>query len=68
MAMSKGKKWLILAAIVALVAVPVVMRGNRGGEVKQVEIETVGKKVISPDCPRLRQPSPTRPRSAWSRK
>ena len=48
MAISRGKKWLLLGVIVALIAVPVLMRKTRGGEAKEVEIETVGKKVISP--------------------
>jgi HlyD family secretion protein len=48
MAMTTGKKWLVLGIIAVLIAVPVLMRATRGGEKKQVEIETVGKKVISP--------------------
>jgi HlyD family secretion protein len=48
MALSRGRKWLILGVIAALIAVPVIMRGRGGGDAKEVEIETVGKKVISP--------------------
>jgi HlyD family secretion protein len=46
--MTKRGKWLIGIGILALIAVPVLLKSNRGGEDKQVEIETVGKRVISP--------------------
>ncbi|MEO8306535.1 MAG: efflux RND transporter periplasmic adaptor subunit [Pseudomonadota bacterium] len=46
--MTKGGKWLIAAGIVALLAIPVALRSHRGGNTKQVEIETVEKRVISP--------------------
>jgi HlyD family secretion protein len=46
--MKKSGKWIVGLVVVALVAVPLVMRKGRGGDEKQVEIETVGKKVISP--------------------
>jgi HlyD family secretion protein len=46
--MTKRGKWLIAVGIVALLAVPVVLRSHRSGNSKQVEIEAVGKKVISP--------------------
>jgi HlyD family secretion protein len=46
--MTKSSKWLIAAGIVVLLAVPVILRGRSGGEVKKVEVETVEKRVISP--------------------
>jgi HlyD family secretion protein len=46
--MTKRGKWLIAVGIVALLAVPVVLRSHRSGNSKQVEIETVGRRVISP--------------------
>jgi HlyD family secretion protein len=42
------KNIFILVGVLALVLTPVVLRLARGGEVKQVEIETVSRKVISP--------------------
>jgi HlyD family secretion protein len=47
--MTSGKKTLLLVAgLVLLVAVPVGMNMKRGGEVKEVEAETVEARVISP--------------------
>jgi HlyD family secretion protein len=43
----RGKTFLILG-IVLVLALPVALRVTRGGEVKQVEMQKVGKKVISP--------------------
>jgi HlyD family secretion protein len=39
---------LLAAGLVVLVALPVVMRMTRGGEAKQVEMQTVETRVISP--------------------
>jgi HlyD family secretion protein len=46
--MTKRGKWLLAVGIVALLTIPVVMRSHRNSDSKQVEIATVGKKVISP--------------------
>jgi HlyD family secretion protein len=46
--MTSGKKWLIFVGILALVSVPVAMQMKRGGDVKEVEVETVEAHVISP--------------------
>jgi HlyD family secretion protein len=45
---SKQKKWVVIAALVLLIGVPVAMRAMRGGEVKQVTVETVEARTISP--------------------
>jgi HlyD family secretion protein len=46
--MTKMKKGLILAGVLVLLLAPVALRLKRGGEVKQVEIQTAAKQVISP--------------------
>jgi HlyD family secretion protein len=46
--MSSSGKTFVVLGIVALLAIPVVMRLVRGGESKQVEMQTIGKRVISP--------------------
>ena len=47
--MSSGlKKTLVLLVLAALIAVPVLKHTKRGGEVKQVDVETVATHVISP--------------------
>jgi HlyD family secretion protein len=42
------KKLLVVAVLALVVAVPVVMHTRRGGEAKQVEVETIEARVISP--------------------
>jgi HlyD family secretion protein len=46
--MNKAVKWIVPAVVLALVAVPVVQRMRRGGDVKEAEIQVVGKQLISP--------------------
>ena len=46
--MSRRRTWLILGAVVALVTVPVALKLSRGGAPKQLEIEAVAKRVLSP--------------------
>lgn len=46
--MNKAVKWIVAAVVLALVAVPVVQRMRRGGDVKEAEIQVVGKQLISP--------------------
>jgi HlyD family secretion protein len=46
--MNKAVKWIVPAVVLALVAVPVVQRMKRGGDVKEAEIQVVGKQLISP--------------------
>jgi HlyD family secretion protein len=46
--MTSKKKLLVIAALVLVIAVPVVLKITRGGEVKEVELETVEARVISP--------------------
>lgn len=45
---SQQKKWVVIVALALLVGVPVAMRASRGGEVKQVTVETVEARTISP--------------------
>lgn len=45
--MKKGKIFLV-CGLALLVALPLVMRKYRGGEVKQVEVQTVEQRVITP--------------------
>lgn len=42
------RKWLVLAGIVLVIAVPVALSLIRGGEAKPVEIETAGLHAIAP--------------------
>ena len=42
------RKWIVLAVVVLVVAVPVTLSLLRGGEAKQVEIEAVDLRAISP--------------------
>jgi HlyD family secretion protein len=44
----KNKKLLIVGALVALVALSVAISKGRGGDAKEVEIQTVEKRVITP--------------------
>lgn len=46
--MNKAVKWIVAVVVLALVAVPVVQRMRRGGDVKEAEIQVVGKELISP--------------------
>ncbi|MEY2854961.1 MAG: hypothetical protein RL030_2093, partial [Pseudomonadota bacterium] len=46
--MNKAAKWIAAAAVLALVAIPVVQRLRRGGEAKEAEIQVVGQQLISP--------------------
>ena len=46
--MTSKKKLLVLAALALVIAVPVAMQAKRGGDAKEVEIETVETHVISP--------------------
>ncbi len=46
--MTSTKKILVIAGLVLLVAVPVAMRARRGGDAKEVEVQTVAARVISP--------------------
>jgi HlyD family secretion protein len=46
--MNKTGKWLIAAGIVALIAVPVMIRKHHSSDTKKVEIQAVEKRVISP--------------------
>jgi HlyD family secretion protein len=42
------RKWIVPAAIVLVIAVPVTMSVLRGGEAKQVEVESVALRAIAP--------------------
>ena len=42
------RKWIVIAVIVLVIAVPVALSVMRGGEAKQVEIETANLHAISP--------------------
>jgi len=42
------RKWLVIAGVVLVIAVPVALSLIRGGEAKQVEIEVAGLRAISP--------------------
>jgi HlyD family secretion protein len=44
----KNKKLLIIGALLAVVIVPVALKSMRGGDVKEVEIQAVEKRVITP--------------------
>ena len=44
----RQKKLVVIAALALLVVVPVVMRLTRGGDAKQVEMQTVEARIISP--------------------
>ncbi|MEO6185042.1 MAG: hypothetical protein ABIP38_03370, partial [Steroidobacteraceae bacterium] len=46
--MTSTKKILVIAGLVLLVAVPVAMRARRGSDAKEVEVQTVAARVISP--------------------
>jgi HlyD family secretion protein len=47
--MTSGKKTLLLIALLAaVVAVPVTMQMRKGGEAKEVEVETIEARIISP--------------------